>query len=876
MQRTFYLLLFFSQVALSCSKKESVEIRSENLNKEEKHFLQSSKHILYLADEVSVDSAAISLEKLAPLKEETFKHYKAKAKFHYLNGYILDYKGQFKSSINSYKKGIALLENSPDSTSIDLALLYNDLGFVYNEVRIVPLRDTFYRKAFQLLATKHPEEEEKLRDFLINTIQTYEDNEPYEAKKTLVKAQKILEKSSETKTQFILKYARAKYLLVFDNELEMSSLLSDLLSSYASLSSQQKTENHSYFLYAIDALGFGFLKQKNYSKGQEAFEHMQKYAIRPYDKMKASSNFSALFLQQKQYKKAAAAYKETLYLLEDENPRDVNRLMLQTARAQMLVRDKSHKESQMVIDQMWTAYFKGSFHADSIKASTFGTQNTNRWHYILTTSAEIYRKAGADPALPRAFAHCAQKLFSGYYSGGIMLNDLAGSAKNIKEELLFAQKSMPKTTIKSLNQIEQLESQFTWNSFLAKYYKQKVQDKTELYFNLSLAESEEEKNRIWDSEWKQLRKENPGLSYLVKKEIDIESVQKELDKNEVFLRYILTEENVWAYALTPDKVDLKLLGNVEEIEEKVNRFLKEIQSRAMVEKTLAGQLLDSLHINATKITILADDFLQKVPFEVLFPTSKVKSLRYISHLNFYKLPEKQIKTTAKMLAIAPTYSGNKEYGELFQNDAEIQVIEQKFQANLLQNEEANSINFKELAPKFSYIHLAMHCTVDSSNYDNSSLVFTDSSISFQEIVEQKIPAELMVLSACNTGIGPAVNGEGLMSIAKAFILAGTRSVVYSLWEISDAETAEMMQNFYHFLQQGLPKDEALWSAKLKFLSDNPLKHHPWYWAGFVLSGDNSPVNFQERNYWVWLASVLALIGMGYFFRKRCFKSSPII
>src|SRR5690606_21917298 len=118
------------------------------------------------------------------------------------------------------------------------------------------------------------------------------------------------------------------------------------------------------------------------------------------------------------------------------------------------------------------------------------------------------------------------------------------------------------------------------------------------------------------------------------------------------------------------------------------------------------------------------------------------------------------------------------------------------------------------------------------------------------------------LSACNTGMGKLENGEGLMSLSRALTYAGVRSSVYSLWEVPDEETAEIMLSFYGHLKSGLSKAEALARAKHDFLANNPMKSHPFFWAGFVINGNTSPINdtvIPYQQLWVAGGGLLSVI-----------------
>ena len=118
-----------------------------------------------------------------------------------------------------------------------------------------------------------------------------------------------------------------------------------------------------------------------------------------------------------------------------------------------------------------------------------------------------------------------------------------------------------------------------------------------------------------------------------------------------------------------------------------------------------------------------------------------------------------------------------------------------------------------------------------------------------EIYEQfRVDADLVTLSACETAVGEDAGGEGLISLSRAFLYAGAKSVVASLWSVRDDSTAALMTRFYGYLKKGLAKDEALRAAQVDLIrSAGPAPaggraprvswSHPHNWAGFALIGD---------------------------------------
>jgi len=116
-----------------------------------------------------------------------------------------------------------------------------------------------------------------------------------------------------------------------------------------------------------------------------------------------------------------------------------------------------------------------------------------------------------------------------------------------------------------------------------------------------------------------------------------------------------------------------------------------------------------------------------------------------------------------------------------------------------------------------------------------------------------LTTDLVTLSACQTGLGKLQKGEGMLSLAKGFSYAGAKSLVTTLWKINDQTTSELMQEFYKNLDDGMPKDKALREAKLAYLktADDDLLTHPYFWSGFMISGDVAPLTSNNSNLW-WL------------------------
>ena len=154
---------------------------------------------------------------------------------------------------------------------------------------------------------------------------------------------------------------------------------------------------------------------------------------------------------------------------------------------------------------------------------------------------------------------------------------------------------------------------------------------------------------------------------------------------------------------------------------------------------------------------------------------------------------------------------------------------------------------KALGEQGSLIHFACHGLADEASPLDSSLALTvparwqsgrdNGLLQAWEIFEQvRIDADLVTLSACRTAVGKEMSGEGVLGLTRAFQYAGARSVLASLWNVSDESTGELMKRFYRHLRQGRSKDVALQLAQVEMIR-RPALSHPYRWAAFQLAGD---------------------------------------
>lgn len=316
-------------------------------------------------------------------------------------------------------------------------------------------------------------------------------------------------------------------------------------------------------------------------------------------------------------------------------------------------------------------------------------------------------------------------------------------------------------------------------------------------------------------------------------------------------------------------------------------------------------------IKGKDLTIIPDDQLAYIPFDALLAqlpdttTMNFRNLHYLvrdyainysySSTLLFHLQDRLQKKSTNLLAFSPLYVYNEprmsgdsslsyQFSPLPGAGDEVRNISSYMKTEAFTDLLAQENTFKEKAPDFDILHLAMHTLINDSLPMFSKLVFStpsnnssdDGFLNTYEIYNMKLNARLAVLSACETGSGKLQKGEGVMSLARGFIYAGCPSIVMTLWQVEDKSGVEIMKNFYSYLAKGKRKDVALRMAKLKHLEmSDPLTAHPHYWLGYVNIGNPDPMVTSKDVYFVvFLLIIILLVFIDWHYRRR--KSRKVL
>ena len=405
----------------------------------------------------------------------------------------------------------------------------------------------------------------------------------------------------------------------------------------------------------------------------------------------------------------------------------------------------------------------------------------------------------------------------------------------------------------------------------------------------TLRKEQEEAERAYNTFLSKVRKQDKEQASLMNVEpLAIRDVQNLVDPGQSLVEYFVTESVTYVWVVEKDKlrfvrVDLpreKLAGWVKALREHIFS-LGEKEKFNEVSASLYKQLIQPLlsHISGKELIIVPHDVLHYLPFHALLsPEGKyliesypIYYLSSASLLQFTK--EKRRAKGEKVLAL-----GNPDLGDAKMNlqfaELEAKNIQGLYpKSTVLLKREATEDKAKGLSPQNDIIHFASHAELNENDPLASAILLAksdkeDGRLEVREIFSMDLKANLVVLSACETGLGKLSSGDELVGLTRAFIYAGTPSVVASLWNVEDSSTAQLMASFYKNLRT-MSKVEALRQAQLELIngrtnSDLLMRRgiggvgklgetpegksqvsdavtlstsHPYFWAPFILVGD---------------------------------------
>jgi len=351
----------------------------------------------------------------------------------------------------------------------------------------------------------------------------------------------------------------------------------------------------------------------------------------------------------------------------------------------------------------------------------------------------------------------------------------------------------------------------------------------------------------------------------------ISSIQKTLTSETALVEYFSGHENIYVFIITVDQFFVYTTATNKQLSDKdikqFNQFIHQPDRSGSSEifqtfKNLSHKLfknllsigIGQLKNSIKRLIIIPDGLLYNISFEALLTTENehqpaafygIQNLDYLHKLfaisynysatillNSINIPNKNYQNT--FCGFAPDFKN------LENNIAEVENIKGYLGGENKISNAANFENFTLSAKKSKILHLSTHAKQHENNHKLSEIQLSDIVVTNYHIENMQINADLIVLSACETATGLLQSGEGVMSLSRSFFLAGCPSLVSSLWRADDESIADIMLYFYQHLKNGAAKDVAMQQAKLQYCKEASIRQsHPFYWAGFVQSGNRS-------------------------------------
>lgn len=383
-----------------------------------------------------------------------------------------------------------------------------------------------------------------------------------------------------------------------------------------------------------------------------------------------------------------------------------------------------------------------------------------------------------------------------------------------------------------------------------------------------------------------------------KVKLDFDAIIRDIPADVAVLEYFIGTDSIYVYALHRKGIEVHTLKPITDLEEKATQAATDTTLAASLYDSLLLDVLTALPSSINRLQIIPDADLWNLPFAALRHNNRFLirdyaiSYAYSAGLLFDERIRKEVASTRtrfagfglsydailKKIQTSGTRSSTDRNllslaGLPYAKD-EVVTIGRLTQGDTWLDEAATKEQFLVSIPDYQQLHLAMHGLTDPGNPMENALVFAANDslekydlLTTREILAQKIPARLAVLSACHTGAGPLESSEGIQSMARAFTFSGVKATLASRWEASDKVTHDILIRFYQELEKGESLDRAQQIATVAYLDEaSPADQRPELWANLALTGFTQPIHGGSN--WLLYGLGAVLFGLlGYLSRR---------
>ena len=422
---------------------------------------------------------------------------------------------------------------------------------------------------------------------------------------------------------------------------------------------------------------------------------------------------------------------------------------------------------------------------------------------------------------------------------------------------------------------------------------------------IRVKELEEESDRLK----REIRATSPAYANLKYPEVITYDGARDslIDKDTTFFAYSLGKDRSYGFVLSDSGLKVFVAPAKKILQQQVSEYRKVISDKDNDDFSLGHVLFKELvqpglEKKTNRIVFVPDDILSLLPFETLVSDAATNrwlvqdhSVSYAPSLSSLRELNRRRSASPKrphkdLLAFGdPFYGANEEdrrnasqdiFQDFYANSSisffrlkysglEVQKIAAAFKPSRMdafRRQEATEDRLKaEPLTDYRILHFATHGLIDDKKPARSSIILAldqdpreDGFLQMREIFNLRMNADLVTLSACQTGLGQFIRGEGIEGLSRAFFYAGASSVLMSLWAVNDEATYQLMERFYRHLMGAETPATALRRAKLEMIGSKVLSH-PYYWAGFIVNGKSDAVIFPRPfKRWALVVSSLCL------------------
>ncbi|MEL6388516.1 MAG: CHAT domain-containing protein [Bacteroidota bacterium] len=361
--------------------------------------------------------------------------------------------------------------------------------------------------------------------------------------------------------------------------------------------------------------------------------------------------------------------------------------------------------------------------------------------------------------------------------------------------------------------------------------------------------------------------------------VDLGRIRESLDQKQQLIQYQSGQKHLYGIVVTADTAMLKQLLTVEATTSLTNEFgslIVEQNSPIEKIKTLGYQiykgLVQDLTLGKSHTIIIHDEVTTDLPMDALITDGgeywvRSTAMNTTPSGSFLIQNSGKLKSLRQIEYFKPAYTTATDLPPLPYTDAELTSVKEIFSVALVEGNNCTKSALDSSLVDAAVVHFSGHAIANSTASEQSYLALSSGSslqdrLLLGELYTMSTSAQMVVLSACKTGIGQIIKGEGAESLARGFLYAGAKSVLNTLWSVDDRATSHIISGTYANLREGYTKSISLQQAKLAYLDKaESYEQHPYYWAGIVVTGADTPIKVYQINWWkhLLLLIILALL-----------------